>query len=507
MKKIYLLLIALIISIGFSNAQEADLKGIWEFTETYLYNGKTDSISTYITFKESGQIRASERDIGTWLINKSENTLTIDCFHFEGIDGENEIKTLDEKELKLKNSKDEINILKRISLPKGKELNNKFIGEWILEKVEKDGKTDFIGQLISFSSNGIFYWQEIMFGKWDYNKATKKICFDVREKEDELNGEHTIIEANETSLILGIEDSKLYFFKIDRKKIATANKKSGLIGEWEFEHTNPKSKLVLTFNEPDEFIIIKKQEGMESRMKGSWVFDRQEMSFNMIGLRGEDTFNGKNKIIEINEENLELENNGKIFIAHKKFENITTVESTNNLEHLSFTYEEFFSEDGNPKYENEKLPWLNWREMKKDILNINQLVYSYDFNDEDKEVFENEILTTNVIANIEDEGFTIEDVFKGYDNSGNPEQGPNTDNNHPLYPLNEYMFREAGNEQITTAAGTFDCTVIEVSNGYDMKKKLWMINDKIGVYAKIIDENTSEYSGYYHLYELQEIIY
>lgn len=32
-----------------------------------------------------------------------------------------------------------------------------------------------------------------------------------------------------------------------------------------------------------------------------------------------------------------------------------------------------------------------------------------------------------------------------------------------------------------------------------------MINDKVGVYAKIIDENTSEDSGYYHIYELQDI--
>ena len=76
---------------------------------------------------------------------------------------------------------------------------------------------------------------------------------------------------------------------------------------------------------------------------------------------------------------------------------------------------------------------------------------------------------------------------------------------NPIYPLEGILYRVVGEEQITTPAGTFECTVLEAVNYSDVLKKLWMVNDKIGVYAKIIEENPDENSGYYYIYELQEI--
>ena len=383
----------------------------------------------------------------------------------------------------------------------------KIIGNWLVTQVEIAGEFQYPYQIANYTEDGKMIMMGMEVATWKYNKKSNEI----EKKSDfdkDFNGNDKILSLTNKELIVENNGVKVTYQKLDLKKNVAENKKSGLIGTWEFKGV-PYSyaKSFVTFREPNEFTIIEKQEGMESTLNGVWMFNKKDMSLIMIGLRGEDTFKGQNKIIKINGETLELINNSNVYKGNKKVESPIEEENTIAIEHLMFTYDDFFTEDGDEKYasEKEKLPWHNWREMKEDILNIDQLVYSYEYNDENNAVFKKQLLTTDVIANLEDEGFVIEDIFKGYDNSGNPEQGPNTDYNNPLYPLNDKTYRVAGNEQITTPAGTFDCTVIEVSNYYDLKKKLWMINDKIGVYAKIIDENTTEDYGYYHIYELQEI--
>jgi hypothetical protein len=62
----------------------------------------------------------------------------------------------------------------------------------------------------------------------------------------------------------------------------------------------------------------------------------------------------------------------------------------------------------------------------------------------------------------------------------------NTDNLfYPEVALDVY--RVIGNEQLKVNAGTFDCNVIEGMRD-EVKIKMWMIMDKPGVYAKIIEE-------------------
>jgi hypothetical protein len=149
-------------------------------------------------------------------------------------------------------------------------------------------------------------------------------------------------------------------------------------------------------------------------------------------------------------------------------------------------------------------------EMMMTLLNVKQLIYNYSTLIEEVDVFENEILTADVNSNPQEQQLSIDFIFFGYDRYNLPEDTelpPNEfDEYNSLYPEDDNSFRVVGTEQITIAAGTFDCTVIEAVDGWDHSKKLWMINDKPGIYAKIIDENTNEDYGYYHLYELQEII-
>ena len=264
---------------------------------------------------------------------------------------------------------------------------------------------------------------------------------------------------------------------------------------------------ILTFKAPNELSYVVR-DGYRQKGGGMWIFNKNEKTVILLG--GSQSLEGLNKIVSISSDEISLENKGVIYHLTKHIVEIEEIEETVKTDETDYStlfdfYEEdFYTENGNYIYaaDKDKLPWNNWREMKKDLLSVKQFVYSYKTKNEDSEVIENEPLTSNVTANLDDEGFVIEDIFLGTNLSpGNGEPRPNTDFISPLYPLEDRAFRIAGNEQITTPAGTFDCTVIEVGGHFN--KKLWMINDKISVYAKIIA--TEAYSDSYHIYELQEI--
>lgn len=509
MKKIIFLLIAFGIYAGTLNAQNSDVDGIWKLTESYEYEGKTQTYSSNITFKDSGVIEFAGREMGTWVKNESENTLIIKCDQFQGIDGINKIETLGEMELNLINSKGESTILKRMSLPKGKELNNKFTGEWLMEKVEVDGKIEFVGQIMDFNSNGILYAQGMMFGKWDYNKEAKKIVFDITEEKDKMSGEHSIIKSNSSMFSIDVNGSILYFLKIDKEKIAKENSASGLIGTWRLsDEENPDALHILKFNAPDKFISVEKSQysGSRSTSNGMWIVNKSEKTVIFIGRL--EKLRGLNKVIAITNNEISLENNGTIYSFKKEAKQV------GEIEHLTYTQNDFFTEDGEGEFkyydDEQKLPWKDYMEMMMTLVNVKQLVYKHSTLIEGVDVFESETLTADVNSNPQEQELSIDFIFNGYDRYNLPEDTalpPNEfDAYNKLYPTEDNSnFRVVGPEQITTLAGTYDCTVIEVVDGFDRSKKLWMINDKPGIYAKIIDEKRDENFGFYHIYELQEI--
>lgn len=500
MKKIYIFFIVLIASIGISNAQKTDLNGIWKLTETIQYDELTKTYTYFITFNDTGVVEISGRDMGiTWKKNDAENMLTIEGSMLEGIEGENKIETLDDTELKLKNSEGKITSLQKIA-PQ----TNKFVGEWLLEKIVEDGKTNIAGELIDLNSNGILYVQGYMFGDWDYNNTTKKLIFEVTEKKDPFNGEHTILESNKSTFILDVKGAKMYFSKMDREKIAKGNSESGLIGTWKIESKKSQDgKIFITFKTPDELVYVVKTDYSQQKGGAMWIFNKEDFTLFIKGFYDVNLPEGESTIIKLEDNNLELEHNGTIYSLKR--------EKKQNIERLNFTQDDFFTEEGDYKYEREeqKLPWLMWSEMKTDLLYVNQLVYKYSTLINHTESFEDTTLTANVNATLEEEGFNIDYIFNGYDSYNLPEDTAfpsNPEYSNPLYPLNDTMYRVVGNEQITTSAGIFDCTVLEIFGDREVRKKVWMINNKIGVYAKIIADNPDEHFGSYHIYELQEII-
>ena len=185
-------------------------------------------------------------------------------------------------------------------------------------------------------------------------------------------------------------------------------------------------------------------------------------------------------------------------------------EASSSITRLEFTEADFFTEDGEYKYYDDeaKLPWLDIDGMVMSLANVKQLVYKFSTLDEDENIFNDKTLRADVSANPSEQSLSIDFIFYGFDRYNLPEETalpPNDEYSHLLYPEEEYTFRVSGSEQITIEAGTFDCTVIEVAGSFETCKKLWMINDKPGIYAKIIVDKPGTF-GQYSIYELQEIV-
>ncbi len=380
------------------------------------------------------------------------------------------------------------------------------VGSWLMTKAEVDGKVETPYFITEFKDDGIFMVMGIDFGTWEYNAGNNSIVL-KSELDKDWNGERKIAVLTEKEMVLKVKEATLFYQKVNVAEIEASNKNSGLLGMWEFKDSPyPAANTFLTFSGPDEFKMIQKEEGLESRLSGTWIFDSQDMSLIMIGLRGEDMLSGESNVFKIDADHLELENNGKVFKAQKK------VKSAQKIEHLTFTESDFYNEDGDYKYYDDeyKLPWYDWAEIKTGLLNVKQLVYNYSTLINGTEAFESKILRADVNATIEEEGFTIDNIFEGFDSYNLPEEAElpqDRDYAQSLYPLENSTFRVAGNEQITTPAGTFNCVVIETATFSDALKKLWVITDKpgFGIYARIIEEDPDPTFGHYAVYELQEI--
>jgi len=380
---------------------------------------------------------------------------------------------------------------------------SKLVGSWLITKVEFKGEIENPYQITEFSEDGKMIMIGMEVGKWNYDKSTNAMHM-KSEFDKDFNGACKIDKLDENILIMTKDGTKLYYTKIDETKIAAANKNSELIGTWEFKDV-PYSEMNthLTFTEPNKFSMIQKEEYSSATFNGTWIFDKQNSLLIMIGLRGEDFLKGESKVLKIGGETFELENNGIIFKANKKAKN------TNAIERLAFSEDNFFTEDGDFKYEAdiEKLPWQDPMMMMMSLVNVKHLLYKFSTLVENTEVFEDITLTADVVANPQEQELHIDNIFYGYDRYNLPEDAtlpPNDDYDHLLYPDEENTFRLAGSEQISTPAGTFDCAVIEVVTSREARKKLWMIIDKPGVYAKIIEDKPGTW-GYYNIYELQEI--
>ena len=377
-------------------------------------------------------------------------------------------------------------------------------GSWLVTKIEVGDKVHEPLFVIEYNTDGLIITQGVNVGSWTHNQKQEKLIMESSMDKD-FGGDCKIINLNQKNLNFEKNGEKWFLSRLNMAKIAEDNLKSGLIGSWEFvDDADSDATRVLTFEASDSFTLIEKQRGMVSENGGMWIFNEQDKSLLILSRRMQIT--GKNKILKISENELILENSGEK-IAIRKFE-----DNSQKIERLSFTEAEFFDENGDYKYDEEevKLPWPDSFEMLMSLINTSQLEYNFSTLIEGTEIFETEKLTADVKADKEEQVLSIDFIFYGYDKYNLPADTQLPSNTlgisetNQLFPLKENIFRVVGKEDLETVLGTYNCTVLESVGSREERYKLWMINDKPGIYAKIIEDKEGMF-GHYKVYELNAI--
>ena len=377
-------------------------------------------------------------------------------------------------------------------------------GSWLVTKIVVGDKVHEPLFVLEYNAEGSVITQGINVGTWSHNQKEEKLIMESSMDKD-FGGDCKIISLNQKNLNFEKSGEKWFLSKLDMDQIAKQNSESGLIGSWEFaDEENEEVTRVLTFEAPDSFTLIEKQPGMESTNGGMWIYNEQEKSLLVLSRRIK--INGKNKIHKINENELLLENSGEEIIIRKLADN------SSMIERLNFTEDDFFDENGNYKYDGEegKLPWTDSFEMLMSLVNTSQLEYNFSTLVEGTDVFETKELIADVKADKEEQTLSIDFIFYGYDRYNLPDDTQLPPNKldmsygNQFFPLGEESFRVVGKEDLETVSGTYNCTVVESTGSSEQRYKLWMINDKPGVYAKIIEDKEGMF-GHYHIYELKSI--
>lgn len=372
-------------------------------------------------------------------------------------------------------------------------------GSWLLNKAEIDGQTQEPLQITEFRADGKMVIFGMELGTWKYDKQKQIIEMDS-EFDKDFAGPGKVLALDDNEMVLEKDGAKLYYSRINMAEIAMINEFSDLVGTWQFQESEYMLG-TLKLELPDSFVFVETEEGSTTTNQGTWIYNPEDESLLLIGLRS--FLSGKSKIAEQSEGELTLEKNGETIVATK----INT--ESNNSERLEFSEEDFFDENGDYKYyeAEENLPWRDSYKMIMSLLDVHQLVYSYSELIEGTEAFDTKTLTADVVANQEEQTLSIDYIFYGYDRYNLPDDTqlpPNNEYSEALYPVRNEGFRISGQEQLTTPAGTFDCTVVEAIGEFEARMKLWMINDMPGVYAKIIDDKPGDF-GHFIVFELQEI--
>ena len=377
-------------------------------------------------------------------------------------------------------------------------------GSWLMTKTIENNTSEEVYTTFDFLENGKVKMAGIDVGTWAYNAKNKSFKI-VSNQFKKLNGTRRVVKINDKKMILEKDGIQWIFEKIDKEKVMKENLSSGFLGAWKIrDENNSDSFQSIIFKSPDSFIMFEKGEGFESKTSGTWMYRKKENSLIVIVPGANIALRGKNKVIRIDEKEMVLQKKGVIYKAVK------IVQTAKEIERLNFTEDDFYDENGDYKYdgEEEKLPWQDSYALKENLQKVTQLVYTYKILIKSTQSFDTKILKANVTTDEADESVSVDYIFYGYDNYNLPDDTQLPSNNFDpyskLYPYKGDTFRVTGTEKISTPAGTFNCTIVELVNTLGEKSKLWMANENPGIIVKIIQDKPGQF-GYYHIYELKEI--
>jgi len=361
--------------------------------------------------------------------------------------------------------------------------NTNIIGVWLLTTAEMNGKTDEVYQLTSFKDDGYAEIQGRVFGSWEYNSKNKTITIES-EMIKEFSGDWKIDKSTKDELVLKSNKSKLNFIKYDEKKIEKENKKSGLSGAWKLTKKNEEeADVFISFKFPNTIKVKTMAEGMSSSGSGMWIYNAKDKT--VVMTVRDQLLGGMSKIEKINAKGFELNKDGQKITALKLEQN------ANDREKLSVTSGGNSERDRRQELDREKFSWFNYEAALSYLKNVKNLKYIKSTLLVDFDAFAREELTAKVAFSENDQQLTIDPIFGDLSSRENDQENMF----YPIQEIDDYTI--IGEKMVSVPAGTFKCTAIETFDDFrNIKVRYYMINNRPGIYAKIIIVDEDNYTMY-----------
>lgn len=377
--------------------------------------------------------------------------------------------------------------------------SNKIIGSWLMEKADVKGEIRHPYQVFEFRENGRFIGMDVDIGTWKYDKTGNNIILSSQMDED-FNGSAAVIKLKGDELVVDKDGTRFYYRRVYPEKIARVNEASKLAGKWKLTGTDYPFA-VLKLDLPQDFTLIRSDAAETDQSGGTWIFHPGEKTFIFVGFSH--LLRGRVPVSDLTAESFTLTLNDRIIKARR------IKDTGKEIERLTFQ-EEDFPEDFQP--DESRLPWRDNYAAARFLSKVASVRYTNGILVPELDMLKH---TSVIFSKIQADSMQSKIKFTNFIVTGNDSsqfsenyRDEMMNSNNAFYPQNEpWPYRIKGVEKISVPAGNFDCTVIEAIDG-DKKLKYWMINDKPGIYAKIIWEETDPFGELtYRVQELEEIGY
>ncbi len=249
---------------------------------------------------------------------------------------------------------------------------------------------------------------------------------------------------------------------------------------------------------------------------GTWKYNKKQKTIVMTSDLDRD-FNGEAIVIKVNKKVLVYKKAGAIlnFTSLEKLDLPPKIKHVINTKPtLLFEREDITDENGDFNYEEaeSKLPW-----KLETIVNFlkehNEVVYDVTHFPDEQEI---DAWVESEKINYNDEAQSIDVRRYSYFQNDyiDMTEDPIWMNNLEEYEYdfmffpkeNLNLYKVIGLESLETSLGTFECTVVEGYGDFDGKIKYWMVNEKPGVFAKIVKvKDAPAPFGYTNVFTLKEI--
>ena len=363
---------------------------------------------------------------------------------------------------------------------------NHINGGWLLYKIDGNGKTASPYYTVTFTSGGKMLINDRELASWKTDGKTITFTSAI----NDLSGKAKLIRAGKNELIYQKDNQTFYYKKYDAGAVKNDETYRKLTGVWKI------SGEAITLNKLDDSgnftqLVISNGGSITSRARYLYIPGEKTLV-----VQGDvEVLRGVSKILNINAEYMELEQDGIQYQLEK-------VPLVNQVERLGFTYEDIEENPSEPT----ELPWNN-ENLFENLSQTKKIYYRRaTYYPEVSAFVYNDILSEPVTDKANDKIKLVNYLIKDEEPVKESESlKARLYNSYNLFfPQKELeIFRIVSRDEAVEAGGTtYTCTVVEGMDG-DTKIKYWMINDKPGIYARVIADYGEGPGAYREMHLLQ----